>query len=424
LYVDRNKYKVKFVAVISNFEPAVFIKAKHCTMGSALSNCKIEDSSIPNSSSSDSHSQSSRPPSRRTAHFRSTTGDRSVLREWDVKDSKIEKENQSRSSYYQEEQRKLLMEEERPSTISGTSVRFHPHFVTTNSAAGKRSVYFRNYTHGKGVLYTFAILYVVSCSIVSILQPLLVNCQEIAAVSDFENPGYAFTQSCHHRRNKYLLFLTPQECTFGRRIVFAALFGAMIGWERRQADRPAGIRTMSLVSLGACLFSICGTFAFIDGPMGWDASRVSAAIPSGVGFLGAGIIWKQTDKESNAQSVHGLTTAASLWLSAAVGIACSGELYFAASFSIAVMMILLRFGPRIIIGREEAHHFSSERDFDVESQSSSLPSEFLGPSVRRYNSVDSLDSTVKSPNKKLKKSSMRKLVTPSSMSPDTPSIME
>ena len=57
--------------------------------------------------------------------------------------------------------------------------------------------------------------------------------------------------------------------------------------------------------------------------MAWDASRIAAAIPSGVGFLGAGMIWKQS-QEDGGQTVHGLTTAASLWLSAAVGIA-AGE---------------------------------------------------------------------------------------------------
>ncbi len=65
-----------------------------------------------------------------------------------------------------------------------------------------------------------------------------------------------------------------------------------------------------------------------------------------MGFLGAGIIWKQV--KGDHHTVHGLTTAASLWLSAAVGIACAGELYFAASFSCALMMVLLRFGPRLL----------------------------------------------------------------------------
>ena len=91
-----------------------------------------------------------------------------------------------------------------------------------------------------------------------------------------------------------------------------------MGWERREADRPAGIRTMSLVSLGACLFSINSMFSFVDGPMEWDASRVAAAIPSGVGFLGAGLIFKQAEKDEKTGDtthvVHGLTTSASLWI--------------------------------------------------------------------------------------------------------------
>jgi putative Mg2+ transporter-C (MgtC) family protein len=123
---------------------------------------------------------------------------------------------------------------------------------------------------------------------------------------------------------------------------------------------------MSLVSLGSCLFTINSIFAFLDGPMNWDASRVSAAIPSGVGFLGAGLIFKKEEKNDEGDSshvVHGLTTAASLWLSAAVGIACGGELYFAASFGVAIMMLLLRFGPR---GSNEEDDEEEEGGMDVE----------------------------------------------------------
>ena len=281
----------------------------------------------------------------------------------------------------------------RNTTNYTTSIRFQLPFTVRM----RRREYFRNYTTGKGLLYAVAIIYVVACSTVSILQPMIYNCEQVALETDFENPGYAFAQKCHHQRQMNLLFLTPEDCAFGRRIVFATIFGALIGWERRQADRPAGIRTMAVVSLGSCLFAICGTFAFIEGPMGWDASRISAAIPSGVGFLGAGIIWKQTDKDTNSQSVHGLTTAASLWLSAAVGIACSGEMYFAASFAIAVMMILLRFGPRILFGQDTAD-FSSEREYDEESNESSLqsadylPSDLTKGGYGSYRSVEKYDS--------------------------------
>lgn len=100
----------------------------------------------------------------------------------------------------------------------------------------------------------------------------------------------------------------------------------------------------------------------------WDASRVSAAIPSGVGFLGAGLIFKKEEKNESGESnhvVHGLTTAASLWLSAAVGIACGGELYFPASFVVALMMLMLRFGPR---GAEDSPDDDSQTPFDFVSE--------------------------------------------------------
>ena len=84
--------------------------------------------------------------------------------------------------------------------------------------------------------------------------------------------------------------------------------------------------------------------------MGWDSSRIAAAIPSGGGFLGAGLIFKEAQKDEltgmQQHVVHGLTTATSVWLSAAVGCACGGALYFVASFATAIMLLLLRFGPR------------------------------------------------------------------------------
>lgn len=107
-------------------------------------------------------------------------------------------------------------------------------------------------------------------------------------------------------------------------------------------------RTMAMVCMGSCVFTIDSTFAFWDGPMGWDASRVSAAIPSGVGFLGAASIWKGTvSKDGNsAPEVHGLTTATSVWLSAAVGILVGGGLLVPAGFSTLSSVVYLRFAPR------------------------------------------------------------------------------
>jgi uncharacterized membrane protein YhiD involved in acid resistance len=140
--------------------------------------------------------------------------------------------------------------------------------------------------------------------------------------------------------------------------------------------------------------------AFLNGPMTWDASRISAAIPSGVGFLGAGLIFKKDMASEDGEShpiVHGLTTAASVWLSAAVGIACGGELYMPASFGTASMMLLLRFGPR---GDEE---WEGEEDDDEDetdlvgemapmkrrSSSGGIPSEIVGSAHQEYQSISS-----------------------------------
>ncbi|KAL7498326.1 hypothetical protein ACHAWT_007654 [Skeletonema menzelii] len=68
-------------------------------------------------------------------------------------------------------------------------------------------------------------------------------------------------------------------------MALSVLLGGLIGSERRASDRPAGIRTMALVSLGSCFFTISSMLAFRASPMSWDSSRVSAAIPSGVGFF-------------------------------------------------------------------------------------------------------------------------------------------
>eukprot|EP00633_Aureoumbra_lagunensis_P001342 CAMPEP_0197289532 /NCGR_PEP_ID=MMETSP0890-20130614/6809_1 /TAXON_ID=44058 ORGANISM="Aureoumbra lagunensis, Strain CCMP1510" /NCGR_SAMPLE_ID=MMETSP0890 /ASSEMBLY_ACC=CAM_ASM_000533 /LENGTH=231 /DNA_ID=CAMNT_0042761013 /DNA_START=419 /DNA_END=1114 /DNA_ORIENTATION=+ len=105
---------------------------------------------------------------------------------------------------------------------------------------------------------------------------------------------------------------------------------------------------MSLVSLGSCVFTIDSMFAFSSSPDAWDSSRVAAAIPSGVGFLGAGLIYKQSPRTPEEHhEVHGLTTASSVWLSAAAGIAAGGGLAVIAFFSTCTMLIVLRFGPRL-----------------------------------------------------------------------------
>src|SRR3989344_4948720 len=103
---------------------------------------------------------------------------------------------------------------------------------------------------------------------------------------------------------------------FGQ-LLLAVFLGAAIGIERELARKTAGMRTFALVAMGAALFSIISKFAFTEfwGVPGFDPSRIASQVVVGIGFLGAGII---IFKESRLQ---GLTTAAGLWVSAAIGMA-------------------------------------------------------------------------------------------------------
>jgi hypothetical protein len=154
---------------------------------------------------------------------------------------------------------------------------------------------------------------------------------------------------CRHRRLPMLLYLNLSELDFGQRMLSSLVGGAIIGVERRTAGQAAGVRTMSLVSLGACIFTICSIYGFQGGNMEWDSSRVAAAIPSGVGFIGAGVIWKGAVASDNGDpltEVHGLTTAASIWLAAAVGLASGGGQNFLALFGGCVVVCVMRLLPR------------------------------------------------------------------------------
>jgi hypothetical protein len=152
--------------------------------------------------------------------------------------------------------------------------------------------YFTEFNAVKGFLYGVVLLFYVSLSFVAVVEPWLSpsECyQPVETSIEFQNSLYVYNP-CLHARARYLMWLTPKECEFCRRLIASVLCGAVIGWERREADRPAGIRTMALVSLGSALFTIDSAYAFLQGPMAWDASRIAAAIPSGVGFLGSALI--------------------------------------------------------------------------------------------------------------------------------------
>ena len=117
------------------------------------------------------------------------------------------------------------------------------------------------------------------------------------------------------------------------RVLLAAAAGGIIGLEREAAHKPAGVRTFSMVALGACAFVIVGVMAFGSGDPG---SRVASTIITGIGFLGAGAIIQR------GGDVVGLTTAAGIWGAAAVGMAFGSGLFILASGATVIMLVVLR----------------------------------------------------------------------------------
>lgn len=113
------------------------------------------------------------------------------------------------------------------------------------------------------------------------------------------------------------------------RLLLAGLLGALVGYEREAHHRGAGLRTYILVSVGACLFTLVSLYGFPDS----DPARVAAQIVTGIGFIGAGTIIRAQG------SVHGLTTAATIFVLASVGMAVGSGFYWTGVFA-AVMMVL------------------------------------------------------------------------------------
>jgi len=121
------------------------------------------------------------------------------------------------------------------------------------------------------------------------------------------------------------------------RVVVAAALGGAIGLERELDEKAAGLRTHVLVSVGATLFTLVGAYGFSDFPRGAvDPSRIAAQIVTGIGFLGAGVIFRQ------GFTIRGLTTAASLWLVAAIGMAAGAGVWKGALTAAAAGIVSLR----------------------------------------------------------------------------------
>lgn len=130
------------------------------------------------------------------------------------------------------------------------------------------------------------------------------------------------------------------------RLLLSAGLGALVGLERSKRQKEAGVRTHCIIACTAALFMILSKYAFVDivditGTRGADPARIAAQVVSGISFLGAGVIFK------NGNSIRGLTTAAGMWGTAAVGMAIGAGMYWVglieAAILVAIQVILHRF---------------------------------------------------------------------------------
>jgi len=119
------------------------------------------------------------------------------------------------------------------------------------------------------------------------------------------------------------------------RFLLAVALGAGIGYQRERAGKAAGMRTLILVSAGAALFTLVSVYGF--GDEGVDISRVAAGVVVGVGFIGAGVILRGQREEE----VAGLTTAATIWVTAGIGLAAGAGMYLPSVIATAVIVGIL-----------------------------------------------------------------------------------
>jgi putative Mg2+ transporter-C (MgtC) family protein len=160
------------------------------------------------------------------------------------------------------------------------------------------------------------------------------------------------------------------------RLLLAAMLGSLIGFERERLSWAAGLRTHMLVCVSASLLMIVSAYGFADvlgrDHVELDPSRIAAQVVSGIGFLGAGSILLR------GEIVRGLTTAASLWSVAAIGLAVGGGLYVAATASTIIILIILA-GVKPLEERYRASRQSIQ--IHLQSDHGAMSIDALGPAL-------------------------------------------
>ncbi len=131
------------------------------------------------------------------------------------------------------------------------------------------------------------------------------------------------------------------------RLCLAMVFGAIIGWERQLSHKPAGLRTHMLVSFAAALFVLIPIQLTTEQELPNVLSRVIQGITTGVGFLGGGEILRGTRLESTQVEIRGLTSAAAIWVSAALGVAAGCGLWQIGLIGALLCWLILRIFKRL-----------------------------------------------------------------------------
>jgi putative Mg2+ transporter-C (MgtC) family protein len=125
----------------------------------------------------------------------------------------------------------------------------------------------------------------------------------------------------------------PIELEMVIRVLLAMVLGSIIGFQRGKAEKPAGMRDIILICTGAALFTVISVYGFDVS----DQARVAAGIVTGIGFLGAGAIIRRGE----VGVVKGLTTAATIWVAAGIGMAAGAGMYIIASVSTFLVLVVL-----------------------------------------------------------------------------------
>jgi putative Mg2+ transporter-C (MgtC) family protein len=166
------------------------------------------------------------------------------------------------------------------------------------------------------------------------------------------------------------------------RVVLAGILGGAIGSEREIREREAGLRTHMLVAVGSALFTLVSAYGWSDfqfsqrSGITYDPTRIAAQIVTGIGFLGAGAIIRQ------GLSVRGLTTAASLWVVAAIGIA-SGAGYYSAALITTILVLVSLWPLRIVAHRFFERIRPGELRLEVEVKPNESPAALLDALEKR-----------------------------------------